>query len=170
MTGGIGRRRRVWLLRWREFIMKIVVRDRAAFGGLGNYYKSLLCYHYGMERLRWMYYEYKRLKRLARPEASARALVEAVGPFWLIRHGARREFKIKLWSTGKGWYAVDLAIPHKLKAIEADGGIHRGRRRQDVVRDHRLGELGWEILRIDDEETKRNPRAVKRRVRAFIKK
>jgi very-short-patch-repair endonuclease len=122
-----------------------------------------------MEKLRWWYYEYKRLMRLVRPEPSARALIDAVGGFWLWRQGARREFKIKLWAGGQGWYCVDLAIPDRRKAIEADGSVHAKRRQQDVVRDHRLSELGWAVLRIDDKETRRNPRAVRRRVRAFIK-
>jgi very-short-patch-repair endonuclease len=122
-----------------------------------------------MNTLRWWYYEYQRLKRLARPEPSARALIDAVGAFWLWRHGTRREFKIKLWATSPGWYCVDLAVPHRLKAIEADGSVHSRRRQQDVARDHRLGELGWQTLRINDEETRSNPRAVRRRVRAFIK-
>jgi very-short-patch-repair endonuclease len=124
-----------------------------------------------MNELKWQYYELKRLWRLwVDPEPSARRLIKAAGPFWLWRRGARREYKVKLWKTGQGWYAIDLVIPRLKKGVEADGWSHRGRQQRDVVRDHRLGELGWQILRIDDEETKRDPRAVRRRVRKFLKR
>lgn len=128
-----------------------------------------LCYHYGMNELRWWYYEFKRLKRWWMPEQSVRKLVDAVGAFWLWRNGARREFRIRLWSGSAGWYAPDIAFPHLLKAIEADDPTHKKRVQEDRVRDFRLNEKGWQILHITQAELTANPRAVRRRVRRFIK-
>lgn len=123
-----------------------------------------------MESLRWRLYELKRLHRLyVEPEPSARRLINAVGVFWLWRHGARREFKVKLWKDGKGWYSIDLALPHKKLGVEADGGAHERTQRRDYVRDFRLSEKGWQILRINDEDVKRHPYRIKRRVRQFFK-
>lgn len=122
-----------------------------------------------MRKLRWWYYEYRRLRRLLQPEPSARALINAVGAFWLWRQGAKREHRIKLWKNTAGWYAVDIAIPHKRLALEADGAPHKQRRQQDVVRDYRLGEVGWRVLRFDYDEILRYPRRVRREARAFIR-
>lgn len=123
-----------------------------------------------MNTLRWWYYELKRLERLVWPEPSVKLLIDVVGVFWLWRHGAKREYRIKLWAGTPGWYATDIAFPHIYKALEADGSVHRGRQRQDVVRDHRLGELGWEVMRIDVDQLRKRPQAVRRSVRAFIKR
>lgn len=132
--------------------------------------RKRLCYYDSMETMRWRYYEMKRLWRLyVDPEPSARRLMKVVGVFWLWRHGVKREYKIRLWKDSKGWYAVDFAAPHLQKAIEADGAIHAYTQQHDIVRDQRLTELGWQVIRVSDLEVRTNPRGVRRRVRRFLR-
>lgn len=122
-----------------------------------------------MKKLLWQWRELQRLHRLLRPEPSVRRLVKAVGGFWLWRHGVKREHRIELWRSDDGWYCPDFAIPHKKLCVEADGGVHKHTKRRDYVRDFRLSEKGWQILRINDEDVKRHPYRIKRRVRQFFK-
>lgn len=125
------------------------------------------------ENIKWWWWDIKRLWRLwVRPEPSAYDLCRVVGVWWLWRHGARREFKVKLWKTSyPGWYALDLSIPRRKLAVEADGGPHytvNGFKR-DIVRDEQLRSKGWQVMRVNYAEIKANPRGVKRRVRKFLK-
>lgn len=124
-----------------------------------------------MEYIKWRWREVKRLKRLLFPEPSIKLLVKIVGPFWLWRRGARREFKIKLWSIGHGWYCPDIALPHKKLAVEADGAPHFTKQgmRRDIVRDQRLRDKGWQILRVSYKEMRDDPRHVRKRVRNFLR-
>lgn len=122
------------------------------------------------EELRWQWYELKRLHRLwVKPEKSAVDLCTIVGIFWLWRHRAKRELRVHIWQDRREFYCLDLAMPHKYKAVEADGSVHTYRGAQDVVRDSRLRELGWSVLRISTEEMKADPRKVRRTVRKFLK-
>ena len=122
------------------------------------------------EQLKWQIWELKRLHRLwVKPEKSVVDLCRITGVFWLWRHGAKREVKIMIWPDRREWYSVDLAMPHKYKAVEADGGVHLSRGSADVVRDTRLRALGWAVLRVTTEDMKANPRKVRREVRRFLK-
>lgn len=122
-----------------------------------------------MERLKWHYYELQRWHRLARPEPSVVQLIGVVGRWWLIFHGARREHRIHVW-RGYKWYAPDLCIPRFRTIVEADGGPHLTRtgRGRDYIRDFRLREHGWYIMRVTTTEMTRDPRGVRRRARAHL--
>lgn len=102
------------------------------------------------------------------PEASAALLIKTVGALWLWRHGARREYKVRLWSSGAGWYAIDLALPHKKIGVEAKGGW-RHYYDGDIARDQKLMDKGWQILRVTEKEMLEDPKGQKRRIRAFIR-
>lgn len=144
---------------------KTSLRVRALMSAYA-YNKSMI------ERLQWYWYETKRLHRLwVRPERSAYDLCRTVGIFWLWRHGAKREYKVKLWKTTPGWYALDLALPHKLLGVEADGAPHYTVNgfKHDILRDQQLRSKGWQILRVTYAEIKTNPRGVKKRVRKFLR-
>jgi very-short-patch-repair endonuclease len=117
---------------------------------------------------RWQYRELQRLWRLMFPEQSARLLIKTVGPFWLWRHGARREYKVSLWK-GAGWYCIDVALPRRKVGLEAKGGW-RKYYDGDIVRDQELSDRGWHILRITEVEMHENPAAVRRRVRKFVRR
>ena len=49
-------------------------------------------------------------------------------------------------------FIVDFACPKVRLVVEIDGGYHEGRQRRDAARDRALGELGWRVLRVADEE------------------
>lgn len=83
-------------------------------------------------------------------------------------HGVKREHKIQLWAS-EGWYCADFCIPHKKLIVEADGGVHNFTKKRDVVRDFRLNEKGWDVLRIDVRTIKKDPRGVKRKVRRYLR-
>jgi very-short-patch-repair endonuclease len=120
--------------------------------------------------MKWKWYEAKRLwRKYIKQEGSKRHLIDCVGPLWLFLHGAKVEYKVKLWESGEGWYAIDIAVPGRKLGVEADGWVHASRQNRDYIRDHRLGEIGWDILRINDDETKKAPKVVRRRVRKFLK-
>ena len=125
------------------------------------------------ENIKWYYYDLKRLWRLwVRPEASAYDLCRVTGVWWLWIHGARREYKVRLWKTAQpGWYALDLAIPRRKLAVEADGSPHYTVNgfRHDIARDEKLHEKGWQVMRINYSEIKADPRGVRKRVRKFLK-
>jgi very-short-patch-repair endonuclease len=103
------------------------------------------------------------------PEASAKLLVKTAGAFWLWRHGAKREVRIRLWKGSEGWYAADLCIPHKKLIVEADGGIHYKTKQRDYIRDFRLQEKNWKVLRVTDREMKNAPYLMRRRIRKFLR-
>lgn len=121
-----------------------------------------------MNRLVWQYRELQRLYRLMFPERSASLLVKTIGAFWLWRHGARREVKVKLWNTGDGWYSIDLAIPRKMIGLEAKGGYQKYYQ-GDVARDQALIDAGWEMLRVSEAEMKADPKACRKRLRNYLK-
>lgn len=73
-----------------------------------------------------------------------RILLDALGPSW------RAEFAISLGQRTPGYptnYKVDLALPERRVAIEADGHTHRSRKAQDEKKDAKLRSLGWIVLR-----------------------
>jgi hypothetical protein len=121
-----------------------------------------------IENVRWHWYGVKRIYRLVRPEPSARLLIACVGRWWLVAHGVRREYRIYPWRN-RYWYAADLASPGRKRIVEADGSIHYYTGRRDIVRDQRLTDLGWRILRVKYEDMRRSPKAVRKRVRKFLK-
>lgn len=121
-----------------------------------------------MTSIKWQWRELSRLWRLMFPERSAKRLIQTVGPLWLFLHGAKREHKVRIWKTGDGWYCIDLAFPAKQLGVEAKGGWQKyyvG----DVARDQALLDKGWQIIRVSEAEIEADPRAVKRRVRNFVK-
>ena len=120
-------------------------------------------------RVQWLWYDLKRLHRLWYPEPSKRRLIKITGSFWLWRHGAKTEHKVN-WK-GWGWWALDISIPRKKLAVEADGGVHKlaDTRRRDIIRDESLAEQGWAVLHISTDEMAVNPVGVRRKVRAFLK-
>jgi len=125
---------------------------------------------YMKNRVKWLWYDLKRLQRLWFPEPSKRRLIKITGSFWLWRHGAKTEHKVN-WK-GYGWWALDIAIPRKKLAVEADGGVHattEGRKR-DIIRDESLFEQGWTVLHVTTDEMKLNPKGVRRKVRKFLKR
>jgi len=122
------------------------------------------------EQIKWQIWELKRLHRLwVKPEKSVVDLVHIVGFFWLWRRGAKREVKIMIWPDRREWYCVDLGMPHKYKAVEADGGVHLSRGSADVVRDTRLRNLGWSVMRVTTDDMATRPRWVRKQVRRFLK-
>lgn len=121
-----------------------------------------------MDRIKWHWWNVKRLWRLLHPEPSAKLLIKIVGPWWLFFHGARREYRIYLW-RGYRWYAADIAVPRKRRIVEAYGSVHYYTRRRDVIRESRLREKGWGVLTISYEDMLRKPRKVKRRVRRHLR-
>jgi len=78
---------------------------------------------------------------------------------------------VLLWPNRHEWYALDLGIVHKKLAVEADGSPHYTVNgfKHDIVRDERLHERGWQVMRINYKEIRENPRGVKKRVRKFLK-
>ena len=123
-----------------------------------------------IDRIKWWLYEYRRLKRLwVAPEQSAIDLCHLVGIFWLWRHGAKRETKVYPWANERKWYAIDIAITSKLRGVEADGAVHSYNGGRDIVRDQRMGELGWSIMRVTTRDMHERPKWVRRRVRKFLR-
>lgn len=122
-----------------------------------------------MDRLKWHWYEVKRWRRLARPEPSVELLIEVTGRWWMIFHGVRREHRIFLW-RGYKWYAPDFCVPRLKRIVEADGAPHftSAGRSRDYVRDFRLAEHGWKVLRITTDEMRRDPGKVRRKVRQHL--
>lgn len=88
----------------------------------------------------------KRMRRVMTP--AELKLWNAVRAHRLMGLGFRRQMPID-------GYIADFACPaHKL-IIEADGSQH-GESRTDAVRDARLGELGWTILRFWNDDILRD--------------
>ena len=54
-----------------------------------------------------------------------------------------------------GEHIADFACTKVRLVVEVDGGYHQGRERQDGARDRalgELGELGWKVLRVGEQE------------------
>lgn len=119
--------------------------------------------------LKWQYYEAKRLWRLwVEPEQSMRLAVKVIGVWWLWRRHIRREFKVYPWRNRHEFYALDLANADTYRAVEIDGSIHQFTKQRDILRDHRLAEKGWEIMRVSEDELIFQPAKTRRRVRRFL--
>ena len=65
-----------------------------------------------------------------------------------------------------GPYIVDFACTAARLVVELDGGYHAERVEQDALRDRRLADLGWSVLRIDDDDVFRDLDAIVTRVAA----
>lgn len=119
--------------------------------------------------MKWKWREIQRLyRKYIHQERSKRMLIDVIGPFWLLLHGAKVEHKVKLYKTGDGWYCIDLAIPHKKIALEAKGGS-RKYYDGDILRDQGLKDAGWTVERITEAEMRQDPKGVRRRLRELIK-
>jgi very-short-patch-repair endonuclease len=69
----------------------------------------------------------------------------------VFKYQFNRQFPMKV---GKLNIIVDF-ICRKLKlVIEVDGGSHRFKQEQDAYRDRTLGELGYHVLRISEQEAR----------------
>jgi hypothetical protein len=128
-----------------------------------------MVYDFNMNKLKWKWRDLKRMYRWWWPERSANLLIKTVGAFWLWRHGVKREVKVQLFKKGDGWYCPDFAIPEKYIAVEAKGGYRKDWPR-DIVKEQRLKDFGWQVLFVSEAEMKANPQAVRRQVRAFLKR
>jgi very-short-patch-repair endonuclease len=51
-----------------------------------------------------------------------------------------------------GEHIVDFACTKVRLVVEVDGASHDGRARHDGVRDRALGELGWHLLRVAEQQ------------------
>ena len=49
-----------------------------------------------------------------------------------------------------GEHIVDFACTQARLVVEIDGGYHEQRTRHDGARDRALGELGWQVMRVQD--------------------
>ena len=68
-----------------------------------------------------------------------------------------------------GPYVVDFLVPEAGLVIEVDGGVHRGREKEDAARDAFLAAQGLRVLRLDAALVMRElPEAVAR-VRAAMR-
>jgi very-short-patch-repair endonuclease len=67
-----------------------------------------------------------------------------------------------------GPFIVDLFAPAARLVVEVDGGVHRGRRDYDRLRDEWLRRRGLRVLRIDAELIERNVGAAVAAVRAAL--
>ncbi|MFA5312105.1 MAG: DUF559 domain-containing protein, partial [Methanomassiliicoccales archaeon] len=78
----------------------------------------------------------------------------------LIRYPIVPQYPVQY---GNREYPIDFAIPHLKLGIEADGETFHGSNKQiahDKSRDMKLAQLGWTILRFQDNEIKRQGRQV----------
>jgi very-short-patch-repair endonuclease len=117
--------------------------------------------------MKWKLREASRLyRKYIHQERSKRRLIDCVGAFWLFRHGAKIEYQVRLFKS-EGWYCIDIAIPHRKVGLEAKGGW-RKYYPGDIARDQRLIDRGWRMLRVTEEEIEKDPKGVRKRVRAFI--
>lgn len=112
-----------------------------------------------------MKHELSRLARLWFPKSRDHAawlLMEAVGRWWLLLHGWKREYKIY---GPERMVIVDFAHPKLNLALEADGD----RWHRDVVheydRDELLKELGWSVRHYRYAPLKGTPDKVRAEVR-----
>ncbi len=51
-----------------------------------------------------------------------------------------------------GQHIVDFACTKVRLVVEVDGASHQGRARHDCARDRSLNELGWHVLRVQEQE------------------
>ena len=63
-----------------------------------------------------------------------------------------------------GSFIVDFACAAKMLVVEIDGGYHDKIGEQDVVREKKLRELGWDVLRFSDENVEHDAEAVGRAI------
>ncbi len=71
-------------------------------------------------------------------------MLDALGAGWYP------EYAVPMGSRGKGYptnYKIDIANPHLMIGIEADGASHYSRKELDKKKDTKLNSLGWTILR-----------------------
>ena len=59
---------------------------------------------------------------------------------------------------------VDFACTKVRLVVEIDGGSHQGRARHDAQRDATLAKLGWQVLRVSDEDVIQRCNAVVQRI------
>lgn len=86
---------------------------------------------------------------------------------WLWRRlaGSRTGFAFRRQLV-IGPFIVDFACTKVRLVVEVDGLYHQDRVRPDVQRDRRLAELGWSVLRIQDEHVFQDLDAVVARITA----
>lgn len=74
---------------------------------------------------------------------------------WLDRYSVKYQFqKIVTVESGKK-YIVDFYIPKENVIIEVDGSSHIGKEIEDGIRTNEIERLGYVVIRITNEETKK---------------
>ncbi|MNS97229.1 hypothetical protein D3C86_1502290 [compost metagenome] len=91
----------------------------------------------------------------------ARRLREELTPaethLWsLLRNRGFEGWKFRRQAPVAG-YVTDFLCPELRLVIELDGGVHRLREAEDALRDHRLAEAGFAIVRFSNEAFLHNP-------------
>lgn len=66
-------------------------------------------------------------------------------------------------------YIVDFFCPRRSLVIEIDGSTHKGKEREDKVRQDYLESIGLIVLRFGDGEVKRNTQGVVDRICQVLK-
>ena len=110
----------------------------------------------------------QRLLRIYFPQQRDHAawlLINAVGRWWLLLHGWKREYVV---GTHRGLKMVDLAHPRLKIAIEADGTAYHTDVVKEFDRDEALARRGWTVRHYRYPLLKKDPKRVRREVRGLF--
>lgn len=67
-----------------------------------------------------------------------------------------------------GSFIADFACATKKLIVEIDGGYHDLTGEQDIAREQRLRELGWDVLRFTDKDVEQDAEAVARAITTHL--
>jgi very-short-patch-repair endonuclease len=82
---------------------------------------------------------------------------------WLHLAGSKTGFAFRRQLV-IGNFIVDFACTKVRLAVEIDGAYHEDRAVKNASRDRRLGDLGWRVLRVTDDEVRREIESVVERI------
>ena len=115
------------------------------------------------------------MPRLRRPETfRARALRRAATPaetaLWALLRGRRVGGAKFRRQQPLGPFVVDFFCAEARLIVEADGGYHEAVADRDAARDHWLGDFGFTVLRLTNDEILEQPARALLRIRHALER